>query len=187
MSSAEPLRDRPNRALLLIDFQRDFLDQAGRMPVARNQVEPVVLAARAAIAAARSSGMVIVRIGNEFRPSDHIGNLLRRRAAIAGSGGAAWDGRLEAAEAVYLPKWKTDAFCNPALAALLAEQAIGEVVLAGLFARACVSATAKGALARGLSVQVLEPAVACSSDRSREAALRLLAALGVQVTTALPA
>ena len=36
--------------LLLIDFQRDFLADDGRMPVARSQVAPVLAAARAALA-----------------------------------------------------------------------------------------------------------------------------------------
>ena len=35
---------RARRALLLIDFQRDFLAGDGRMPVARNQVGPVLAA-----------------------------------------------------------------------------------------------------------------------------------------------
>ena len=34
--------------LLLIDFQRDFLADDGRMPVARSQVAPVLAAALAA-------------------------------------------------------------------------------------------------------------------------------------------
>ena len=32
----------PRRALFLIDFQRDFLADDGRMPVARDQVAPVL-------------------------------------------------------------------------------------------------------------------------------------------------
>ena len=35
--------------LLLIDFQRDFLADDGRMPAARSQVAPVLAAARAAL------------------------------------------------------------------------------------------------------------------------------------------
>ena len=44
MTAATPPRTR--RALLLIDFQRDFLAGDGRMPVARNQVGPVLAASR---------------------------------------------------------------------------------------------------------------------------------------------
>jgi nicotinamidase-related amidase len=170
------------RALLLIDFQRDFLDDRGRMPVARNQVTPVLAATRAAIGRAQRDGDLIVKIGNEFRPRDWAGNLLRRHAAVAGSPGTRWDPRADVPGAAYLPKWKSDAFCNPQLQQLLASHGIEQVVLAGLYARACVSATAKGALARGLRVTVLPDAVACRSDSSRRAALERLARIGADLT-----
>ena len=64
------------RALLLIDFQYDFLADDGRMPVDRSQVQPVVEAARAAIARAQGAGNVIIKIGNEFRPSDYVRNCI---------------------------------------------------------------------------------------------------------------
>ena len=170
--------DRP--ALLLVDFQRDFLAEDGRLPVAHHQVAPVIAAANAAIGEARAACVEIVAIGNEFRPSDWLLNLLRRRAAIAGSPGAAWDPRVEIGGAAYFAKDRGDAFSNPALPRFLAERRIGEIVLAGLFAGACITATAKGALARGLRVRVLEAAVADASDRRRAAALRRLTRLGAR-------
>jgi nicotinamidase-related amidase len=50
------------RALLLIDFQRDFLDPKGRMPVDQLQVEPVIAAAQLAADAAQTQGDLIVKI-----------------------------------------------------------------------------------------------------------------------------
>ena len=173
--------DTGRKALLLIDFQNDFLSPGGRMPVDQGQVEPVIEAARRAVDEAQTNGDLIVRIGNEFRPSDVIGNLFRHRAAIKGSLGAGWDGRIDAPGAPYIPKWKADAFCNPNLAILLDEERVGQVRLAGLYAKACVRATAKGAHQRGLSVQVIGQATACSSNRSREIALAKLRGLGVDV------
>ena len=175
--------DRSDRcqALLLIDFQDDFLADDGRMPVARNQVEPVLAATRAAIAQAQARGDLIVQIGNEFRPHDLVGNLARRGAAVSGRPGTRWDPRFAAPGAVYLAKWKGNAFCNPALEKLLREHRIQEIVVAGLYARACVAATTKAALARGFQVRVLGNAVACRSDASREAALGRLRGLGAEV------
>jgi len=54
----------------------------------RHQVTPVMTAARAAIDQARRNEQPIIKIGNEFQPRD--------------------------ISAFYLPKWKSDAFCNPA-------------------------------------------------------------------------
>jgi nicotinamidase-related amidase len=175
--------DRPDRrrALLLIDFQDDFLADDGRMPVARDQVEPVLAATRAAITQARARGDLIVQIGNEFRPRDLMGNLSRRGAAISGRPGTRWDPRFSAPDATYVAKWRGDAFCNPALEKLLRDHSIQEIVVAGLYARACVTATTKAALARGFQVHVLGDAVACRSDASREAALGRLRGLGAQV------
>jgi nicotinamidase-related amidase len=175
--------------LLLIDFQKDFLADDGRMPVSRGQVAGVLVATRKAIEQAQAGGDLIIRIGNEFRPGDRIGNLMRRHAAMAGSAGAAWDDRASVgtAEAVYLPKWKGSAFCNPELGGLLAREGVDRVTLCGLYARACVTATAREALSRGLQVTVLRDAVACRSDGSREAALRRLARRGAELRYVLTA
>jgi nicotinamidase-related amidase len=113
------------------------------MPVDQGQVQPVLQAAQRAVDEAQRDGDLIVKIGNEFRPSDVIGNLFRRHSAVKGSPGAAWDGRIDPPGATYLPKWKSDAFCNPDLASLLEDAHVGQVRLAGLYAKACVSATAK--------------------------------------------
>jgi nicotinamidase-related amidase len=170
------------RALLLIDFQDDFLADDGRMPVARDQVEPVLAATRAAITQAQARGDLIVQIGNEFRPHDIVGNLGRRGAAIAGRPGTRWDPRFAAPGATYLAKWKSNAFCNPALEKLLREHRVQEIVVAGLYARACVTATTKAALARGFRAHVLGDAVACRSDASREAALGRLRRSGARIS-----
>ena len=169
------------RALLLIDFQEDFLAPGGRMPVDQHQVHGAIEAARGAVDEARDDGCLIVKIGNEFRHSDVIGNLFRHHAAIKGSPGAAWDCRIDPPEATYLPKWKSDAFCNPDLMALLNQERVGQVRLTGLYAKACVTATAKGARKRGLSVEVIGDATACSSDKSRQAALDKLRRIGIEV------
>jgi nicotinamidase-related amidase len=165
----------------LIDFQKDFLAPDGRMPVDQAQVEPLIVAAREAVDVAQADGDLIVKIGNEFRPSDYVGNLFRHHAAVKGSGGTAWDERIDPPGATYVPKWRSDAFCNPALESFLAEHDASEVQLTGVFAKACVSATAKSARKRGLSVAVIGAATACSTAASRESALDKLRRLGVRV------
>ncbi len=172
------------RALLLIDFQRDFLADDGRLPVARHQVGAVIAAANAAVAKARAEGAAIIAIGNEFRPSDWIANIFRRHAAIAGSDGARWDDRIDRSGATYFPKWAGNAFSNPALGRFIADQGIDTVTLTGLYANACVTATAKGALARGLTVEIEPDAVAAGSDRARAKAVERLERRGVKILVA---
>ena len=112
------------RALLLIDFQHDFLADDGRMPVARHHVAEALAAAGTCIATATTAGAVVIKIGNEFKRTDVVRNLLRRNAAIEGSDGAAWDPGVDAPSAVYVPKWRGDAFCNPQLKAALTEAGV---------------------------------------------------------------
>lgn len=169
------------RALLLIDFQEDFLDDKGRMPVCRSHVAPALAAARRLVKEARDAGDVILAIGNEFRPDDHVMNLLRRRASIAGSSGARWTSALPLNDIPYLPKWATSAFVNPALDPWLRASDVTKLSLTGLKAGVCVSATAKDALARRYEVEVIGAAVACDSDSSRRRALKALQAKGAKV------
>ncbi|MGA2127223.1 MAG: isochorismatase family cysteine hydrolase, partial [Xanthobacteraceae bacterium] len=136
-----------------------------------------------AIAAARADGMPIIAIGNELRPSDLVMNLLRRNSAVAGSAGAQWDARVPIDGVAYFAKQRGDAFSNPALAVHLQEKGVDEVVLSGLMARACVTATTKGALARGLKVAILRDAVADLSNRARDLALARLTRRGADVRT----
>ncbi len=163
-----------NSALLLIDFQADFLDDDGRMPVARAQVAPAVAAAAKAAALFKQRGRPVVAIGNEFRSDDRLANFFRCYASLAGSPGARWDARVPLDGAAYFPKWRSSAFCNPDLEPWLRARGVGTLVLGGLMARACVSVTAKAAMARGFRVMVLGPAIACATDRSRARALAQL-------------
>jgi nicotinamidase-related amidase len=92
-------------------------------------------------------------------------NALRRRAAMAGGAGGRWDPRFDTDSAFYLPKWKSDAFCHPALGQLLAEHQIEQLALAGLQASACVTATVKAPW-QAAGVQLLADAIACRTGAS---------------------
>jgi len=181
MTPSDDTAAQPREALVLIDFQNDFLKDAGRMPVARGQVVGLLAATTAAITAARGRADPVVAIGNEFRRNDHLGNLLRRSASIAGSWGAGWDERLPLDDIQYFAKWGGDAFGNPELEPWLRARRVDRLALTGLFAKACVTATAKGALARGFGVRILAGGVACGSDKSLDRALERLIRCGVAV------
>ena len=182
--NASKIAAAERRALLLIDFQRDFLESSGRMPVARGQVSPVLSAAAKALAEARKAGDMIVAIGSEFRRGDILMNVLRRSASIAGSPGAQWTESLPLDGAKYFPKWASSAFVNPELDVYLRAHTVGMLAVTGLFAKACVSLTASEALLRGYRVQIIAEAVACSSDASRTRALNRLQSKGAALVRA---
>ena len=184
MRNSTNARTSGRHALMLIDFQCDFLADDGKMPVARNQVSDVLAAARLAVASARKAGDPIIAIGNEFRRSDRLMNFFRRGASIAGSAGARWEDRLPLDQIEYLPKWASSAFVNPALEKWLDANKVSSLTLAGLKARACIAATATDAVKRGFRVRILADAVACGSDKSRASALARLERLGVDIGSA---
>jgi nicotinamidase-related amidase len=167
------------QALLLLDYQHDFLASDGRLPIAQNQVRSLIEHTREAIAVAQQQGYLLIMIGNEFRKNQFLSNLFRQRSAMKGSPGAIWDERVLVPHARYIPKWKNNAFSNPELSKVLHEQKITTIALAGVFANQCVRATANAATRQGFTVQILASAVGCASDRSKERALRRLSKRGV--------
>ena len=171
-------------ALLLLDLQVDFVDPAGRLPISRDQISPVLAAANRAIAAAKSGHLAAAYIGNEYGFWDIPGNWFRRGAAMKSSFGSALDPLVtRIAGAPYFAKHRGDAFSNDALERFLVSNDIGRVVLAGVYADACIYCTARSAINRGYRVTVLADAVGAASDEDRRAALRSLSRLGVEVET----
>lgn len=170
-------------ALLLLDYQYDFLDPAGRMPVDCSHVATMLSVTVTALDLARDRGGLVVKIANEFPPGHHLRNLLRRHAAIAGLPGSLWDPRLDLPDTPYFPKSKPSAFSNQALSVLLGGASVREILVAGLYARACVAATVRDGLDRGFEVTVLADALACRSDATRAAAIGRMRTLGANITT----
>jgi nicotinamidase/pyrazinamidase len=170
-------------ALLVLDLQVDFVDPAGRLPISRDQISPVLAAANRAIAAANGH-LAVAYIGNEYGFWDIPGNWFRRGAAMKSSFGSALDPLVtRIAGAPYFAKHRGDAFSNDALERFLVSNDIGRVVLAGVYADACIYCTARSAINRGFRVTVLADAVGAASDEDRRAALRSLSRLGVEVET----
>jgi nicotinamidase/pyrazinamidase len=170
-------------ALLVLDLQVDFVDPAGRLPISRDQISPVLAAANRAIAAANGH-LAVAYIGNEYGFWDIPGNWFRRGAAMKSSFGSALDPLVtRIAGAPYFAKHRGDAFSNDALERFLVSNDIERVVLAGVYADACIYCTARSAINRGYRVTVLADAVGAASDEDRRAALRSLSRLGVEVET----
>jgi nicotinamidase-related amidase len=163
----------PDVALLVLDLQRDFLEDAGRMPIARAQVAPLLDAANATIDAAAARHVPIVYIVNAFPRSQVVLNFFRHGAAVAGTPGADMDPRVHVAPAgTTIPKERSDAFTNPALDAFLRERGVKRVGILGVFAPHCVRATARGAMKHGYGVTVVRDGLGAASDGARDRAVR---------------
>jgi nicotinamidase-related amidase len=172
---------KPDTALLALDLQWDFLQPRGRLPIGRDQAPWVIETLNRAARAAAARGWPVIYVLNAFELFDPS-NLFRNFAAIRGSAGARFDPRVvRPPGAVVLDKQVPDAFTNPRLALQLRERRIGRLMIGGVFADACVKATALSGLARGLEVLVLEDGVGAATAGARQAALDLLARRGARV------
>jgi nicotinamidase-related amidase len=171
-------------AFLVLDMQRDFLEDGGRLPVAGEQVASLLESVNALIEDAVAAGAPVIYVLNAFSPSDWLGNVFRHGAALEGSAGAELDPRLVVRGSVRFTKKRSDAFSNPELNAFLRERRIGQLIIAGVFADACVKATATAALRRGYRVTVPRDAVAAGSDGARLRALAAMDRMGARVADA---
>jgi nicotinamidase-related amidase len=175
-------------AFLAMDLQCDYLQPQGRLRIARGQVDGMIDTLNRSIRFAAAQGWTVIYVVNGFDLLDP-NNLLRNFATLAGSRGAQMDPRIvRLPGAPVFAKKVPDAFTNPALASELDPERVGRVVIGGVFADACVTATALAAQRRGLQVGVLADAIGAASDADRARALSKLRRRGIAVlpATALP-
>lgn len=170
-------------ALVLCDLQRSFLQSNGEMPVARDEVDPLIKAVNAIIDAAHHRVVPVIYIRDEYSPFQFIGNLFRHGAALRYEAGSAFDPRVNSTAGVCFSKQSADAFSNEAFESYLQTTGIGRLVIAGVFADSCVLETAKSARARGYKVTIISDAVASSSNSGRDNGVRQLKDAGAEVET----
>ncbi len=169
-------------ALLVLDMQRDFLEPNGKLPLPVAEVEPLIAATNRAIATAAQHGWPVIYIVNEFKKNDWQ-NIFRNGAAVAGTPGTALDERIAVVGDERFAKHTGNAFSNAALGERLAALAVDHVLIGGVYADACVLATAKGARARGLTVTVVTDAIATASRRRLARAITQYTRAGIGLTT----
>jgi len=167
--------------LVLIDYQEDFLDPNGRMPIASNQIEPMLKATNEMVAAARGQLVPVVYTMAEHTPFDMIGNVTRHYAAMRYESGSTLDPRVDSYAGVYFTKSEPGAFTNPQFEAHLQVLDCGRLVIAGVYANRAVIATAKQAIARGYRVTVISDAIGAATEEQRDAALGEMKKDGVQI------
>ncbi len=168
--------------LLLIDLQRDFLENDGRLPVPVDCAERVIGAANRMIDYARKSGWTMIWIKNEFLRTQWISNFFRNHAAIKGTPGADIDPRINFyTETPIMVKCEADAFSNPRLEILLKKATPEKVIILGLMTDECVAETTRGVIRRGYPVEIVEDGVATMEEPAHEKALAAMRACGAMV------
>jgi nicotinamidase-related amidase len=150
-------------ALVLLNYQRDYLRADGRMPVAQDQVGGLIKATNKMIAAMKQQPMPVIYTLNES--------------------GSALDQRINYLGGVYFSNKEWDAFANPQFDQHLQLIGVGHLVLAGPYPERSILDTAREAKRRGYAVTVISDAVASSDAQRRDAASHALKDAGVEVET----
>jgi len=172
-----------NTSLMLIGYQADYLDADGRLPVAQDQVAPMIQATDAIVDAARKNAVGVFYIRDEASPFDFISNHYRNQATPRLWDGSQFDEQADVFAGPDFAKDRTDAFSNSALEPWLNEQNVGRLVVGGAYVERSVLATVKTALKLGYKVTVVSDAVAGASDGWRDQALQALKQAGANIET----
>jgi nicotinamidase-related amidase len=137
---------RPVRALVLIDAQQGLLDGEQAIPNAAGVLDRLVTL----LAAARAAAALIVHLQHDGAPgaSDEPGTPgWFIHPAVAPTPGE-----------IVIRKTQDDGFTGTDLEDVLARNGVTRIAVAGLLSEMCVSATVRGALARGLEVVLVHDA-----------------------------
>jgi len=133
----------PAECLIIVDVQRGFLEGANAIPDAGRLLDRV----SQLLMEARRAGALVVHLQNDGA----VG-------AVDEPGTPGWELCLAPNDAgqdeVIIGKSSDDGFVGTGLGELLDGRGVRRVVIAGLLSEMCVSATARAALALGLSVVV---------------------------------
>ena len=181
---APPTKARgDNTALMLIGYQADYLEADGRLPVAQDQVAPMIQATKAMVEAAHKNSVGVFYIIDDSGPFTLVSNWHRNQATPRLWAGSQLDERAEVFAGPAFTKQHRDAFCNSALEPWLNEQNVGRLVVGGAYADRAVLASVRTALHLGYKVTVVSDAVAGATADSRDRALQALKDAGASVET----
>jgi nicotinamidase-related amidase len=138
----------PTAPVIVIDLQTGMFDGVVDPPI--HQAVRLAAQARAVIDWARRTGRKVAFVRHDGAPTDWL--------APGAGGWPVWPALGQARAEPTFQKSVGDAFSQPALADWVAGLGADEVILLGAQTDACVAATVKGALARGLKVTVVADA-----------------------------
>jgi nicotinamidase-related amidase len=169
-----------NQALFIVDIQNDFTGPHAKMPIDKAQADEIIENINKLIEKTQRLRLTVTYIGNEYSLFDPL-NIFRNFATIKGSEGANLDPKLMVINQNYFTKSKSDAFSNPELIKFLKKNEIGEVLVAGVYAEACILQTIKGAIKNGLHVKVLADGIGTKSQEKRQMCLKRYKEIGAEV------
>lgn len=170
----------PNKALLVIDMQIDYIRENGKFTIENKQIENLINITNKIIDDYYKDNYKIIYLRNIFKETD-FKNRFRNYAIIEGSLGIEIDPRINIVSKYVYDKYTPDAFSNINFENFLIENQINELSLCGFMADQCVYRTAISAYNKGYIVNYFENAVGSSNVRNIENAIKKLSKKGINI------
>ena len=172
--------NNPQKALLVIDMQIDYIDENGKFPIEKSQINSLIETVNNIIGDFRGNNYQIIYIRNNFRKNDRK-NIYRNFAVIEGTAGAEIDPRINIVSDNIFDKYTPSAFSNKKFENFLIENQINELYVCGVMADECVYETALSAFNSGYTVNYYTNAVGSSSVKNIEKAIKKLRKKGINI------
>jgi nicotinamidase-related amidase len=170
----------PKKALLVIDMQIDYIDENGKFPIEKKQINNLIATTNYIIDDFYNNNYEIIYMKNVFRKND-IKNIFRNFAVIEGSAGAEIDPRINMRSDIIFTKYTPDSFSNKRFENYLTRNQINELYVCGVKADECVYETAVSAFNRNYIVNYISNAVGSSSIKDIENAIVKLRKKGINI------
>lgn len=170
-------------ALLVIDMQRDYLDDDGilvRMGDSPDEGRALVPRLHSFLSGARTIVPTIIFTRHERRPevSSPAGREHYERLGLArplDPRMEEWYGVEPVGGDLILPKHRYSAFVGTSLEMILRSRGVQTVILTGIATNVCVESTARDAFMRDFSVVIAEDLTAGTSPEAKRSSLQNLA------------
>ena len=172
--------DNPQKALLVIDMQIDYIDENGKFPIEKNQINSLIETVNNIIGDFHDDNYQIIYIRRLFRKND-IQNIFRNFAVVEGTAGAEIDPRINILSDNIFDKYTPSAFSNKRFENFLIKNQINELYVCGVMADECVYETALSAFNSGYIVNYCANAVGSSSVKNIENAIGKLRKKGINI------
>ena len=172
----------PQKALMLIDMQRDITEKDGKAVLNLEQTDKIIEAVNRVIINSPKLGLLVIYIKNEFEKG-LITSLATKGALIEGSPGAEIDPKIKIINNNIFVKHIMDSFSNAELDKFLIKNKVNHIYFTGLDAKYCVEKTIIAAFNRGYKITVIRDAIASGSDEDRDDKVEAFAQMGAYVIT----
>jgi len=172
--------DNPQKALLVMDMQIDFIDENGKFPIEKNQINDLIAIINHTIDDFHKNDYEIIYIRNIFNKNDK-NNKYRNYSGIEGTSGIEIDPRINIVSENIFTKNSSNAFTNKDFENYLIQRKINELYLCGVMADVCVYETSLGAFNRNYKVNYISNAVGAISAKDIEKTIQKLKKKGINI------